>query len=130
MGTKVVVALMLLSFSAGWTVHGWRSDAKVAGAQKVADAARASAEKHYSDLERVREENRNLVERIGSVRVRVSTDVCDSAAAGMDHGEGRAELHQEVVQRIAAVTDKADRCAVKLTAAQEWIRGGCGCVSR
>lgn len=130
MGTKITVLLLVLSFMAGWTVHSWRTDSKVAGAQKVADAARLSAEKHYSELERIREDNRSLVERLGAVRVRVATDVCDAATAGVANGEGRAELHQEVVQRIAAVTDKADRCAIKLTAAQEWIRGGCGCVSR
>jgi hypothetical protein len=45
-----------------------------------------------------------------------------TSGAGLDDGTERADIHPEDAGRIAAITGDADRCAVKLSALQEWAR--------
>lgn len=45
-----------------------------------------------------------------------------AGAAGLDDGADTAELHPEIAAELARLAGDADRCAVKLSALQGWVK--------
>ena len=87
---------------------------------------------HYQELAHAQQNTDLLTADLTAARRRLSVrirptnagDVPDSAsAARLDDGAGvRGELYGSTAAGVVRVAGEADRCAVKLTALQEWAR--------
>lgn len=86
---------------------------------------------HYQELTDVRKENDRLSADLLATRQRLSVRTAARCPAGVPAAAGagsvddaaeRADIHPEDAAAIVRITGDADRCAVKLTALQEWAR--------
>lgn len=87
--------------------------------------------KHYQELTDVQTENDRLSADLRATRQRLSVRTAARCPAGvpaaastgrLDDAAERADIHPEDAAAIVRITGDADRCAVKLTALQEWAR--------
>lgn len=145
----VYAALALAIFAAGWTVNGWRWEARWAEGETdlarsrekslisalerehvLQDAFRLLDQQGTADLRKAEDENRRLRDAVaaGSVRLRVRAE-CPAAglpqaaaAAGLDHGTG-AELAADARPDYFALRAGLTRVEKKLAACQGVLRG-------
>ncbi|WP_324730962.1 lysis system i-spanin subunit Rz [Pseudomonas paeninsulae] len=87
---------------------------------------------HYQELTHAQQTTDRLAADLAAARQRLSVRTTGNAnsngvpagagAASVDDGAERADIHPEDARAIAAITGDADRCAVKLTALQGWVK--------
>jgi hypothetical protein len=87
---------------------------------------------HYQELTHAQQTTDRLTADLAAARQRLSVRTTGHAsgsgvpaaavAAGLDDGAERADIHPEDARAIAAIIGDADRCAVKLSALQGWVR--------
>ena len=112
----VALGIMVASFGMGWTVNGWRLDARAAGVahkvQKDKDIAAADAKKKIDAAEaKGRDLSTKLetaVQQINSGAASIQQEISNAKAAGMAAGRRACALSNDYVRLFNAGLHPAD----------------------